>query len=340
MPTDESESGELHDMVPVIYDPLTNTINGIPAPILDNAVRAFNRLFTAAVEILAAFLEGIASEQRAESSARIKLIETSADQIASGMDTDMEFSRAAAMKFANKIVRERVNINRITQIASDELKSENTSEANTTSEETPPISEDWLNVFENEAAQMSSEQMQSLFAKILAGEIRRPSSYSIRTVRALAQLDNASAILFKILCSLCISLRMPNSGIVFDARVVSLGNANNNSLEAYSLSFGQLNILQECGLIISDYNSWKDYGSAIERNGNVPFAATYLGERWAFVPKEGVPAPPDLKLNGVALTQSGMELLQIVDQEPNQRYTSALLSFIDQQGLIMTRIKV
>jgi Protein of unknown function (DUF2806) len=325
-------------MVPVIYDPLTNTINGIPAPILDNAVKAFNRLFTAAVEIPAAFLEGIASEQRAESSARVKLIETSAEQIASGMHTDLEFSLAASTKFAKKIIRERVNINRITQIASDELKSESTPEANKTSEETPPISEDWLNVFESEAAQMSSEQMQSLFAKILAGEIRRPSSYSIRTVKILAQLDNTAAALFKILCSLCISLRLPNTSIVFDARVVSFGSAGDNSLQAYSLSFGQLNILQECGLIIADYNSWKDYGLAIARNGNVQLAATYLGEQWGFVPKEGVSAPPDLKLNGVALTQSGMELLQIVDQEPNQRYTSALLSFLDQRGLIMTRV--
>ena len=37
----------------------------------------------------------------------------------------------------------------------------------------PDITDDWLNAFEQEAVNMSSEHMQKLFGKILAGEIRQ-----------------------------------------------------------------------------------------------------------------------------------------------------------------------
>jgi hypothetical protein len=94
---------------------------------------------------------------------------------------------------------------------------------------------------------MTSEQMKRLFGKILAGEIRHPQSYSIKTVRLVAQLDNRAAELFRVICSLSVSLRLqtilsPNTTatntILLDARVVYLGsNAASNSLYSYGINF-------------------------------------------------------------------------------------------------------
>jgi F0F1-type ATP synthase delta subunit len=165
----------------------------------------------------------------------VKLIDTSASQIAEQMKTNPEYARAAATKFAHKIIRERVNVDQISVISAAELKSEPLAIANDKEPEAPPISEDWLNAFESEAPQISSEQMKSLFAKVLAGEIRRPTSYSIKTIKLMAQLDNHAASLFTLLCSLTISLRFQNSNIL-DARVVSMANASANSLQAYGLT--------------------------------------------------------------------------------------------------------
>ena len=198
--TEEDIGGALS----TISDTIGDLVTGIPAPIRKNAVRAFTRLCTAAVEYPAALIETAITERRAESLARVKLINTSAEQIAQQMQTSPEYARAAAKKFSQKISRERINIDQIAQITAGELRRK--SAKNTT--ETPdsvPIREDWMSVFENEAAQMSSEEMQRLFARILAGEIRKPSSYSIRTVRILAQIDNTAAALFQKFCSLCIS---------------------------------------------------------------------------------------------------------------------------------------
>jgi hypothetical protein len=313
-------------------------VTGIPAPIRENAIKAFGRLCTAAVEYPVSLIETAIEERRAESRARVKLIDTSADQIAKQMQTNQTYARAAASKFAQKIIRERVNIDQISQLAADDLKSEPHAAGNEA--ESPSISDDWLNAFENEASQMSSQQMQLLFGKILAGEIRKPASYSIKAVKLMAQLDNRAASLFRLLCSLSVSLRLPNFNLVLDARVVSMGNAGQNSLQSYGLGFDALNILQEYGLIIADYNSMMDYKTSVAHGGRVIIPILYQNMPYGLIPKTATPQPRALNISGVALSQVGKELLSIVDIVPNETYTSALQTFFDGQGMTLTQINV
>ena len=322
----------------VVSDALGDLVTGIPAPIRKNAVKAFGRLCTAAVEYPVALIEGAISEKRAELRARVTLIDASASQIAKQMQTNPEYARAAATKFAHKIIRERVNVDQVCEIAAADLKSEPLTITHDDKDtESPPISEDWLNAFESEAAQMSSEQMQRLFGKILAGEIRRPTSYSIKTIKLMAQLDNHAAALFRLLCSLSISVRVPN--LCIDARVVSMGNAGSNSLQAYGLSFDALNILQEYGLIISEYNSYMDYRMAVVHDSNASLPMIYQNAQWVLIPKVAPPVPHQaFTVPGVAFSWSGKELLSIVDITTYENYTEALKNFFDQQGMTMTRV--
>lgn len=332
--TNAGDSGALS----TIGDAISDLVTGIPAPVRKNATKAFARLCTSVVEYPVALIEGAIAERRAESRARVKLIDASANQIAEQMRTNPEYARAAATKFAQKIVRERVNVDQVSEIAIADLKSEPLATEDDSSPETPPISEDWLNAFESEAAQMSSEQMQRLFGKILAGEIRRPSSYSIKTLKLMAQLDNRAASLFTRLCSISISIRIPKSAQILDARVVSMGSAASNSLQAYGLGFDALNILQEYGLIIADYNSNMDYRMAVVHNKQITLPLLYQNAQWALFPKVPPPAPQAFKVDGVAFTKSGKELLSIVEIEPDEAYTAALMNFFDQQGMTMTKL--
>jgi uncharacterized protein DUF2806 len=319
-----------------VEDILGDIVTSVPAPIRKNAVKALARLMTAAVEYPAAILEGAAEQRRAEARARVMLIETSADQIAAQMRIDPAYVVAASTKFAHRVVRERINIDKIARIAADELKAASVEDKQ--DQEIPPISEDWLNAFEKEAANMSSEQMRIAFGKILAGEIRRPSSFSIRAVKTLGELDNRAATLFKRLCSLSISLRNPNSQSIIDARVVSIGNAGSNSLQAYGLGFDSLNVLQEYGLIIADYNSWMEYVPTIvyPERGWIPL--TYNNSLWALVPTPNMPMKTQLRVRGVQLSRTGRDLLPIVDIEPNDSYFAALTKFFEGDNLKMTRV--
>ena len=55
------------------------------------------------------------------------------------------------------------------------------------------IEDDWLNVFARVAEDKSSDELQILFGKILAGEIMRPGSFSLRTIQIMATISKKDA---------------------------------------------------------------------------------------------------------------------------------------------------
>lgn len=73
------------------------------------------------------------------------------------------------------------------------------------------IDVDWLNFFSDIAAQKSNPEMQRLMGKILAGEIRKPGSFSPMTIQVLATLTPAVAQKFEQLCSVAVEISSVNS---------------------------------------------------------------------------------------------------------------------------------
>lgn len=302
---------------------------GIPTPVKRNFFKALGQLCTAAIDWPAAFFEGKAAEKRAETDARVKLIHRSTEQIATKLQVPDEYVRSAGQKFAARVVREQINLDVISaeaakQLAENAVKSPSVDDQ----KEVPPISEDWLNQFEEQARQISSDEMRTLFAKVLAGEIQQPSSFSIRTVKMLGELDSKTATVFRRFCSLAVSLRVPSH--LLDARVYSLGgNAGSNALQEYGLNFDRLNLLQEHGLIIPDYNSYSDYRSAVCNDGKtVPIGFYYRNQLFGLLPPEGKAWNEPLQLHGVALSQAGKQLSEIVEIELENdmisKYTDAM----------------
>jgi hypothetical protein len=63
------------------------------------------------------------------------------------------------------------------------------------------IDDDWLNYFARLAEDKSSEELQTLFGKILSGEIKRPGSFSLATMQSLALISKRDADLLSKLLS-------------------------------------------------------------------------------------------------------------------------------------------
>ncbi|MEJ7682155.1 MAG: DUF2806 domain-containing protein [Segetibacter sp.] len=187
----------------------------------------------------------------------------------------------ASEKYASKIIKEQLNLDDISIRTAKELSNEEYSKQDETKTE---ISEDWLNEFENQARQMSSEEMKFIFSKILANEVINPGNFSIRTIRIISQLDNLAAKLFEKLCSCAVSMQVGSH--VIDTRVISFeGNAGANTLSKYGLSFDNLNVLQEYGLIISDYNSYMNYSPCVVNEENkVALPFKFSNNYFAFLP--------------------------------------------------------
>ena len=327
----------------IVGDIASDLLTGVPVPsqVRKGLLRAVSRLCVATVEVPAAYLEGKADERRAETQARIRLVETTADQIAQQMRIDPEYARRAVSQFGQKILREQVNLDQIARRSAAIIRSEAEEDGGTTASGSETISDDWLNGFDAEARMKSTEEMQVYFSRMLAGEIKRPHSFSIRSLRTLGNLDVRSARLFEKFCSMCSALFLGGQ-VVEDARIISMGgNAGSNALAEFGIHFGDLNVLNEHGLVISDFNSWKDYSSSVslripnstEDAVRIPFH--HQNRWWVLVPHENYVRKEMLKISGVALTQAGTELMNIVDTPPADNYTQGLIHYFRSLKLTM-----
>lgn len=83
--------------------------------------------------------------------------------------------------------------------------------------------------------------MQKLWSKLLAGEVRRPSSYSLRMLDILSKLSSEEAKLFAEICKYIVDYRGT-------AALLNDEDINKN----YNLNYEKILRLDECGLIDSN----------------------------------------------------------------------------------------
>lgn len=63
------------------------------------------------------------------------------------------------------------------------------------------LDSDWLNVFASFAEKASGESLRAMWARVLAGEIRKPGSVSLRTLQFASTLDKTTASAFQAMAS-------------------------------------------------------------------------------------------------------------------------------------------
>jgi hypothetical protein len=326
-----------------VTDAVSTLIDNVPAPIKRNLLKALGQLSTAALDIPIAWLESKSSEIRATSNARIQIIKSEGDKFSEQVDIPQPYIDRASEKYASKIIKEQLNLDEISYKAIKELSSEEFSASNsdeTEIKDEKQISEDWLNEFENHGRQMSSEEMKFIFSKILVNEVKNPGNFSIRTIRIISQLDNLAAQLFQKLCSCAISMQVLNH--IIDTRVVSLeGNAGANALSKYGLSFDNLNVLQEYGLIISDYNSYMNFSPCVVNEQNkVALPFKFSNNYFAFLPTDREKYDKTLQFHGVALTKSGKELYNIIPQVENPTYKADFEIFLEKRLIKLSPVNM
>ena len=201
---------------------------------------------------------------------------------------------------------------------------------------------DWTARFFNYIQDVSSEEMQFLWAKVLAGEVERPGNISVRSLSILRNLDRADAELFQTLRSCCVTLMFGNE--IEPLGVHDLGTyAGGNSLETFGLGYDKLNVLNEHGLIISQYQSRRDMhlsvgmaAADVDALIRVPFE--FQGRYWVFASSEPRTLDDELEFSGIFLTKSGKELATVVEPKPVPAYQEALMDFFATQNLAMTEV--
>lgn len=164
---------------------------GLPQALAGPAGAAISRLVGGLVDIPAAWLEQKAQAIRSETTARSTIMESLAKGSAERGLQDTGLLDRGLDYMLGKAYREQKNREEIAIKTIEHLNGE-----------VPPNllsgpAEDWMDIFSDYAAKASSESMRDLFGRVLAGEIRKPGQFSLRTLHFLSLLDAPSAALIE-----------------------------------------------------------------------------------------------------------------------------------------------
>jgi len=185
------------EITPDAADKFVKVLTGIPKALIPNSVKALDRLIGAAVDIPIAMLK----QHKAKIDAQTKAYEAVEQAIAKGVakdaGADPVILEQAKSVLVRKAYRQQINRNAVGFAMIEDLRSTGEQDA---ASEPPPMDEDWLNLFERYAEDASTERMQKLWGRVLAGEIRKPGRYSLRTLRFVSEFSQSDAIAFSEFC--------------------------------------------------------------------------------------------------------------------------------------------
>lgn len=198
------------------------------------------------------------------------------------------------------------NLDYINYIAAEQLFQEES-----VSEE--PVDNDWINRFFNIAEDISNEEMQNLWGRILAGEVKRPNSYSLRTLELLKNLSKEEAEVFTKFAQLKIS--SGNKNIIYN-------QDNGKFLESeFGITFSDRLLLTELGLIASENNLEFSFIPSENRKQRIILnygRKAIILNRSELTPKQAIQV--------LVFTKIGSELSALIEQSFNQNYIEKVCS--------------
>ena len=195
-------------------------------------------------------------------------------------------------------VRQEQNIENVLQFAANEI-----SMASDVPVSDAPVDDDWITRFFSITKDISSEEMQFIWGKILAGEIRQPGSFSMRTLDVLRNLSKSEAEVFQTI-----------TPFVLSAGKKGFVPSDETLLKAFGISYGLISTLDDCGLMNS--------GGLVSLNYTVTSSQTVsIHNSNYFISFSGL----DEKISKVSLgiyglTTAGFELFNILDVTTNIEY--------------------
>lgn len=224
------------------------------------------------------------------------------------------------------------------------------SDSNTPIAPDNPYEDDWLSTFENESCHKSSEDMQERFARMLAGEIKRPGTFSIRAIKMLGQIDPETASIFRTFCSGCLSFDKPSgSGLIYVSIFPKFKVGRLKTfLSRYGIDHSMLSNLQEFLLLETEMQPMTMQEPVLSMPecfiGNPetpPTPFLYAGKYFLLKnrdAKKGIDW--DFGFPGYFLSSLGNELISIVEPEPIKKVSEDLKEFFEEKQLELVEVEL
>jgi Protein of unknown function (DUF2806) len=172
------------------------------------------------------------------------------------------------------------------------------------------LEDDWITHFFDRCRLISDEDMQSLWAKMLAAEANSPGAFSKKTLDLVSKLDKTDAHLFTLFCSSVWHMEQRLVPIVYDSR--------HKVFFDLGINFDILTHLDDIGLITFGFGVQAFHSDPLPRTSIV----SYYGRRIT------IQFPRDrdsLQYGEALLTQMGRELAPICGSTPSDPYYMSVL---------------
>lgn len=200
-------------------------------------------------------------------------------------------------KLVHRERKKQENIEHIIDLAAEQLHED--PEVNAEKVDT-----DWSARFFTIAEEISNEEMQKLWGKILSGEVKRPGSFSLRTLELLKCLTKREAEIF----TKFVQLNVRHSKGYFIPYI-----AQDAFEDYFNIPYSEILLMYEIGLLSSGPNIGLHFPAL-----QLPATILYeFGETGIHVTTAAHNSPNSIAI--LSLTQIGLELSTLIPIERNER---------------------
>lgn len=225
--------------------------------------------------------------------------EAEADSIMIEIDTVKRIGE----RLVAKELKRQENIDTIVEMAANNLTGVQVSDK--------PVDKDWASRFFDIVQDVSRKEMKILWAKILAKEIERPSSYSMRTLELLRNISFEEAELF---------VKLSDFVLKHNGCFIYL---KEDDLNQFGLSYIDLAKLREAGLLHTGEMVTKTF---ISNKKDISQPIIIYGEMVVFLTIQ--PNTKNIVMPVMILTQAGREIYELVEHKDNIEYLKSFAAFI------------
>ena len=172
------------------------TETGLSANATSRTVAAIDRVIGACIDVPAAKMEALANRIRNQGRLESTTYDAAVERVGAAIG-----SNADALRLVDEVAVSQIqaiaNKKHVVNRAVEYLASPSSDTPPEPESDVAELDPDWINYFSGYAEMANSEKVRDLWARVLAGEIRGPGSFSRATLRFLAELDQQMASCFQ-----------------------------------------------------------------------------------------------------------------------------------------------
>lgn len=223
-----------------------------------------------------------------------------------------EIEKRGLERLVHQEARKQKNIESITAKAINELPE---------SADVNNLDEDWLVNFFDKCNKVSDEEMQSLWARVLAGEANKADTFSKRAINAIALLSKEEAQQFTQFCQF--------TWFINGYQPMILNHSHQVYKEVFSEFIIDLSHFEAIGLI-----TLHPFGYKIKFNNSDEIDCKYFEQDFNLsLPYD----KKEIEMGKCLFTSVGIELFKICGAKPNQKFVEYFLKEMQEQQIILTK---